>query len=288
MAISRLLAATDGSRGAGVAVGLAAAQAKRLNAELVVVAVIGEHSSDEAEERFDSARRHAEELCSASGVAYEWVPITSKSPVADAIVDAADERGVDLIVMGQRGLGAAGRFFLGSVSNKIVALSTGAVLVAVHSSKDDAGTVEGGRLQKIAVATDGSKDAQRVASLAGELAVSNSATLSAVHVVTPPPGWNKPSFPDSDAILEFAAKVSEESFDAVRMATKDLDVSYDEHELHGSIAGQLLDFTEANDIDLLCVGHRGLSHPGRFLMGSACAQLVQHATTNMLIGPVPE
>jgi nucleotide-binding universal stress UspA family protein len=38
----------------------------------------------------------------------------------DAIVDAAGAEGADVIVVGSRGLGAVGRFVLGSVSDHVV------------------------------------------------------------------------------------------------------------------------------------------------------------------------
>lgn len=39
---------------------------------------------------------------------------------ADAILDAAEDTGTDLVVMGRRGLGRARRLVLGSVSNKVL------------------------------------------------------------------------------------------------------------------------------------------------------------------------
>lgn len=48
---------------------------------------------------------------------------------ADAILDAAEENGVDLIVMGRRGLGRVKRLLVGSVSNKVVQQSERAVLL---------------------------------------------------------------------------------------------------------------------------------------------------------------
>ena len=44
---------------------------------------------------------------------------TNGSP-AQKIVEFADKNGIDLIVMGNRGLGAFSRTLLGSVSNKVI------------------------------------------------------------------------------------------------------------------------------------------------------------------------
>ena len=48
---------------------------------------------------------------------------------ADAIAETAKKEGVDLIVIGTRGLGASGRLFLGSVSAGVVANSDVTVIV---------------------------------------------------------------------------------------------------------------------------------------------------------------
>ncbi|MBX7097512.1 MAG: universal stress protein [Myxococcaceae bacterium] len=50
-------------------------------------------------------------------------------PVADTILAAVNHLGPDLLVVGSRGLGAGGRFLLGSVSDKLVRTSTCPVTV---------------------------------------------------------------------------------------------------------------------------------------------------------------
>jgi nucleotide-binding universal stress UspA family protein len=48
---------------------------------------------------------------------------------ADEIMKAAERHGTDLVVCGAKGLGAVARFFLGSVSTKLVQHSACSVLV---------------------------------------------------------------------------------------------------------------------------------------------------------------
>ena len=48
---------------------------------------------------------------------------------ADEVIAVAKQKQADLIVMGAKGLGAVGRFFLGSVSTKVVQHSPVSVLV---------------------------------------------------------------------------------------------------------------------------------------------------------------
>lgn len=52
-----------------------------------------------------------------------------EGPAADAILRVAEVRGVDLIVMGSRGLGNARALFIGSVSHKVLQDATCPVLI---------------------------------------------------------------------------------------------------------------------------------------------------------------
>jgi len=52
-------------------------------------------------------------------------------PPAEALVEAAEERDADLVVVGSRGRGAVARVLLGSTTDRVVHVSTRPVLV-VH------------------------------------------------------------------------------------------------------------------------------------------------------------
>ncbi|MGH7251278.1 MAG: universal stress protein [Nitrospiraceae bacterium] len=70
--------------------------------------------------------RYAERLAKAG---YRMREMARSGHVADEIVKAADRQKTDLIVVGARGLGAGARFFLGSVSTRVVQHSSCSVLV---------------------------------------------------------------------------------------------------------------------------------------------------------------
>ena len=78
-------------------------------------------------ERADKALRKL-----AEGLGCPDVPrrvIVSERLAKHAIVDYAAEQGVDLIVMGARGLGSLGSLLLGSVSQKVLAHATCPVMI---------------------------------------------------------------------------------------------------------------------------------------------------------------
>lgn len=140
---NRILVPVDGSRHATRAVEVAADIAQKYGAELVLMHVMARAGSSRVPpELFELARiEHvevtesdmlrgvAEEILSvadtlarAKGVSQVKRTILSGDP-ASMIVEEAKKKGVDLIIMGRRGLGAVGGLLLGSVSLKISQLT---------------------------------------------------------------------------------------------------------------------------------------------------------------------
>ncbi len=69
-------------------------------------------------EDVDSMLEDAEEAVGGAGVS-EVKRHAREGDPADAILDVAEERGADLIVVGNKGMTGAKRFLLGSVPNKV-------------------------------------------------------------------------------------------------------------------------------------------------------------------------
>jgi nucleotide-binding universal stress UspA family protein len=131
----RIIWATDGSEGANVAL----AEALRL-AESSGSGVIAVHCdqrldgraggwpalADEDDRRLQ-IRRQVREL-QANGVDIDLVIRRSHQEAADTVAAVAAEFGGDLIVCGTRGLGAFGRFFLGSFTQRLLQIAPCPVL----------------------------------------------------------------------------------------------------------------------------------------------------------------
>jgi nucleotide-binding universal stress UspA family protein len=85
---------------------------------------VGAKSLDERKRELEDARRQlAEQGREAEVVAVSGAP-------ADVLVEEAERRGADLIVVGRRGLNGAERLAMGSVSSKVVRLARCSVLIA--------------------------------------------------------------------------------------------------------------------------------------------------------------
>jgi nucleotide-binding universal stress UspA family protein len=129
-----IVVGTDGSETAGKAVREAIGLARALGASVDVVSayepVPEQRLRAEARqapedlqwmvnprEDVDATLRAAADQVEAAGVAVRTY--AREGDPADAILDVAEERGADLIVVGNKGMTGAKRFLLGSVPNKV-------------------------------------------------------------------------------------------------------------------------------------------------------------------------
>jgi nucleotide-binding universal stress UspA family protein len=85
---------------------------------------VGDEGLEERRRELEDARRHLAEL----GREAEVVAVPGAP--ADVLVEEADRRGADLIVVGRRGLNGAERLVMGSVSSKVARLARCSVLIA--------------------------------------------------------------------------------------------------------------------------------------------------------------
>jgi nucleotide-binding universal stress UspA family protein len=129
-----IVVGTDGSETARKAVREAIGLAQAVGASIELVSAFEPIASDRLRqdarempqdmqwtvnprEDVDATLREAAEAVEEAGV-----PVTTyarEGDPADAILDVAEERGADLIVVGNKGMTGAKRFLLGSVPNKV-------------------------------------------------------------------------------------------------------------------------------------------------------------------------
>ena len=133
-----MLVAVDGSDNAARAAKVAVALAKKFGAELIVCHVIptptyssaqagGVGIGNELRDFFETARREANgivdkvvKLAKADGVEAVSVIRENVFSVVEGIVKLAEDRSVDLVVIGTRGLGGFRRLLMGSVSSGVI------------------------------------------------------------------------------------------------------------------------------------------------------------------------
>ena len=125
---THILIPTDGSELAGQAVQHGAALAKQIGAKVTMLTVLPPEmiTSDRemSEIRKASMRKHAEEILSAvakqtAGIACETIQVEHEQPY-QAIINTADSKGCDLIVMASHGRRGISALVLGSETVKVL------------------------------------------------------------------------------------------------------------------------------------------------------------------------
>ena len=123
----KILVGTDGSDTATTAVSHAAEMAEAMGAELVLIHVYPPPRSDvgstfgradayPAQEIGQAVLRDAEKH---HGGKVKVKSVLREGDPAEGLIDVAEEEGIDLIIVGNRGMTGAKRFLLGSVPNQV-------------------------------------------------------------------------------------------------------------------------------------------------------------------------
>lgn len=147
MPFDRILIAVDGSEGGRSAARLAGELAgERDDVEVLLVhavplppmvpgvdQAISDESLNYLEDSAERALEACEDILAETNVKGERV-IRAGSP-AEVILNVADDRNADIIVVGHRGFGAMKRFILGSVSSKLAHHARCALLLAPVSEE---------------------------------------------------------------------------------------------------------------------------------------------------------
>jgi nucleotide-binding universal stress UspA family protein len=132
----KILAAIDQSEYAVLVIRKAVELAGRQGADITAMTVTSAqfnnlYQADSLADILQKLRDGIQETLSQAGVTNDGVKVVAAenpSP-ADAIVRYAEDNGVDLIVIGNKGSGAIERFLIGSVSSQVVAHAHCSVLV---------------------------------------------------------------------------------------------------------------------------------------------------------------
>ena len=204
-----------------------------------------------------------------------------KDSFADTgLVDVARELGADLLIVGTHGRTGIKRFFLGSISERVVRLSTTNVMVARPTDRRG--------YRRIFVPTDFSQPAEAALELALRIA-HDGATIDLVHF------WQIPM----TAATPYAPfKAAEEALTTVRHAMRDaaesagtqvverhgaanLEISF--HAVEGAPAHGIQERLEEGDYDLVVMGSHGRRGLRRFLLGSVAETTVRHASCSVVV-----
>ncbi len=209
--------------------------------------------------------RTAEGLFGEAGIEVDARLVTFEDP-AEYVLDVVKDEGYDLVVIGNRAEHQAERYSLGSVSEKVARHAECPVLIVKRKPK----------LEKILVAVDGSKHADKALEYAVQLAKKYSASLALLHV-------------EEDKLIRIGGPQVVDCVGTIGecilkdASTKIEGVAVDKLLEVGSPAETIIKIAKKGNVDLIVVGSRGLSSIRRFLLGSVSDDISLHSRSSVLI-----
>jgi len=274
--LNKILWATDFSEEAQESLLYADAFAKTFKAKIVALHVVPDFSAalydaahvikGELLQRVAAIKGEAEEKIKAiskeKGIPFEKI-IVMEGTASKIIIDSAEKEGVDLIVIGRRGMSAVEKLFIGSVANQILRTSPVPILL----TKKKTGTPQ---FKKIIVPTDFSEREEIERDLAWDLAKGFGSELTLLHVL---------ELHD----FEFSPRVLEELMESLlgrlkRRKTRekaDLQVTEDVYRAVNASVG-IAEYAETHNFDLIVISTCVQSKLERFFLGSTTEKVISY------------
>lgn len=195
---------------------------------------------------------------------------------AGLILAAVKAARADLVVLGARGVSAAHRVFLGSVSNAVATGATRSVLVVRGEPAPPA------VFDRVVVALDGSAPATFALDRGAEIARALGRRLRLVTVL-PPAGASRRATSEATRRAQGRAILDRARAEAARWGPQEVEAEV----LTGAPAEAILDDLGEGTSDLLVVGSRGRSPVRSALLGSVSTALLHHFPGPILIARAP-
>lgn len=307
--IGTIVVPLDGSQLAETALPYAAALARAVGAEIVLLRVV-----EEMRPLYDARRREVvwvdpanprQELLSPellgaaverlAGLGLKAQPVVRLGDPRKEILAEAEQHADPVIVLASHGRGGLGRVLLGSVATRVLQLSTCPVLV-VRARETDAQPAHVAFTQ-IAVPLDGSREAEQALPIALDLVRATGATLQLVRVAEtfrhelpedPGPVLRTPSY---EAILQRFDQMEAEARDylqamAEQLREQGLTVTVEVRS--GDPWDELLDYTRTTRPDLMVMTTHGRGGVARWFFGSVADRLLTHSDVPLLLIRVRE
>lgn len=245
---------TDGSQTAAIAEGVALELAGASGGRVLFLSAFTDGvSRRRSVEALEAARARAE----AAGVPTDGEPIQAEP--ADGIVELADRRDADLLVVGDVGMSGHRTLRLGGVTDR-VSHSMPCDLLIVRTSKPDRAKPPG-QYASVLLATDGSPTADRAARVGAEFARLLGAAITLAHV-------------GDEAIGEIVLRDTAE-----RLGDRELPIRV----LKGDPGDTIAELAGSEGHDLVVVGNKGMSGSLRFLAGVVPDKVSHQAPCDVLI-----
>jgi len=201
------------------------------------------------------------------------------------ILEYAQDKEVDLIVMGSHGRRGPRRFLLGSVAEEVMRAASCPILTVRERSEAEAVAP----IRTLLAPVDLSENSKTSLALAGELADFYDARLHIVHVLESR-HYSDFSIPISEETVAKVTKVRGMAEVRLRQMTEEVlggNDSFDFHVFLGRAASEILGLAERINADLICMGGQGFSPLADLFFGSTAEGVVRGASCPVLTVKAP-
>ena len=204
--------------------------------------------------------------------------IVLHGPAAEAIVDYAEEMGIQQIVMATHGYAGLKRWTHGSVAERVLQAASVPVLL-VRAQERDVGDSQPLTLcRRILVPLDGSELAEQILPAVTPMAQALGAKLMLFRVLTARvTGWGTGTgewFPPLNA-FEIAEHEAQASLDRVASRLEELGIRVSTATQMGEAADSIIRYAEANNADLIAMCTHGRTGLARWALGSVADRVLR-------------
>jgi nucleotide-binding universal stress UspA family protein len=288
-----ILFADDGSQHAQAAVELLKDIPFPPNSRISVIHAFNSGEVPHITEYEKALDRTREQL---SSIQYRVETELKLGPASEMILERAEEKKPDLIVLGAKGLRATAGILLGGVAQQVVEYACCPVLVVRAPYRG---------LRHLLLVTDGSIHSQRAARYLGKFPLPDKLDLRVMHVLPPIKrpimmepyygGWQTiyaqyPSGEEEKAIEEREARLGQALLKRTSSLLQKQGLKSTTLLTRGDAATEIIEYANIHQLDLIVAGCRGLSEFKGWWMGSVSRKLVHYSKSSVLIvkGPGKE
>jgi nucleotide-binding universal stress UspA family protein len=299
MMTSRILVPLDGSALAERALSCAVMLAQGLSADLVLFRAVSipldfkdvlrdvpqdveaqmEQLENEASDYLDEVASHINEF------GLNVCTVVECGPAAEAIVDYAEQTGIQQIVMATHGYSGISRWRHGSVAERVLQ-SAGVPVLLVRAGEEKTDDIrQAMQCQRIMVPLDGSSVAEQVLPPAISVAQALDAEIvlfrvPIAHISGSLSGdWALPL----EGTLETANGIAGVYLDSVAEHLREQGIEVSTAMRMGGVANVIIEYAEANEIDLIAMCTHGRTGLARWTLGSVADRVLRAGRIPLLL-----
>lgn len=288
---NKILAPLDGSQTAEVVLWYAARLAGRLRASLTLAYVTTPdelvsrnmyecYLQDTVTKVKAEAEKAAKETAKAGDINVDYV-ILNGDP-SEEIIDYAEKKKFDLIILATQGKSGIRRWALGNVALKVVSATRKQVLlIRAKGGQTDVSKV---KLTKILVPVDGSHESESILKFVTYLASELGVSLTLMHMMT----QELTTYPSRDTykLIEKERKENQAYIDKLgkKLTAQGLHIETVFKEgSHDEVATEIIKLAEEGDFSMVAMATHGRSGIGRWIFGSNAQKVLNNGSTPLLL-----